>query len=61
VPDLADYANCVVTKGVVTSTVNGHDLNFDAKALGEILGVPVEGFDIYVREDKSVLGVERLL
>jgi len=49
VPDLADfYANCVVTKGGVTSTVNGHDLRFNAKELGEILGVPVKGFDAYV-------------
>jgi hypothetical protein len=29
--------------------------------LGDILGVPSTGFDIYVREDKSVLGESRLL
>jgi len=29
--------------------------------LGDLLGVSVEGFDVYVREDKSVLGDERLL
>ena len=55
------YANYVVTKGVVTSAVNGHDLRSNAKELGEILGVPVEGFDVYVREDKRVLGAQRLL
>ena len=43
-----------------TSTVNGHDLRFDAKKLGEMLGVPSDGFDMYVREDKSVLGDEQL-
>jgi len=46
---------------VVTSTVNGHKLSFNAKELGEILGVPVEGFSVYVWEDKTVLGAERLL
>jgi len=62
VPDLANfYANCVVTKGMVTSTVNGHDLRFNTKEMGEILGVPVKGFDVYVREDKCVLGAEHLL
>jgi len=62
VPDLAEfYANCVVTNGVVTSTFNGHKLRFDASKLGELLGVPSEGFDVYVREDKSILGDERLL
>ena len=45
----------------MTSIVNGHDLYFDAKELGEILSVPVEGFDVYVHKDKSVLGAERLL
>jgi len=34
---------------------------FYAHDLGELLGVPVEGFDVYVREDKSVLDDERLL
>ena len=62
VPDLAEfYANCVVTNGVVTSIVNGHELQFDAKKLGELLGVSSEGFDVYVREDKSIVGEERLL
>jgi len=41
--------------------VNGHDLSFNANELGEILGVPAEGFGVYVREDKSVLEAERLL
>jgi len=36
-------------------------MRFDAKKLGELLGVPATGFDIYVREDKSVLGNARLL
>jgi len=55
------YANCLVTKGVVTTVVNGKQLRFNAKELGEILGVPAESFDVYVREDKSVLWAERLL
>ena len=60
--DLAEfYANCVVTNGVVMSIVNGHEVQFDAKKLGELLGVSSEGFDVYMREDKSVLGKERLL
>ena len=60
--DLADfYANCNVTNAVVASEVNGKKLKFNAKDLGEILGVPAEGFDVYVREDKTVLGTARLL
>ena len=62
VPDLAEfYANCNVTNAVVTSEVNGKKLKFNAKDLGAILGVPAEGFDVYVREDKTVLGTARLL
>ena len=62
VPDLAEfYANCAVTQCVVTSTVNGHKLSFNAKGFDEILGVLAEGFGVYVREDKSVLRAERLL
>ena len=62
VPDLAEfYANCVVTNGVVPSIVNGHEVRFDAKKLGELLGVSSEGFNVYVREDNSILGEERLL
>ena len=45
----------------MTSEVNGKKLRFDAKKLGERLGVPAVGFDVYVREDKSVLGTARLL
>jgi len=41
--------------------VNGKRLRFDAKKLGEILGVSAIGFDIYVQEDKSVPGNARLL
>jgi len=60
--DLAEFhANYVVINGVVTSTVNGHKVQFDAKKLGELLGVFSEGFDVYVREDKSILGDEQLL
>jgi len=45
----------------VTSTINGHQVRFDARELGELLGVSSEDFDVYVREDKSVLSDERLL
>ena len=62
IPDLAEfYANCAVTKGVVTSTVNGHLIRFDASELGEMLGIPAVGFDVYVREAKGTLGDEKLL
>jgi len=46
---------------VVTSTVNSHKMRFDAGDLAELLGVSSEGFDVYVREDKSVFGNESLL
>jgi len=55
------YANCEVTNGVVTSVVNGKKLRFDTKKLGQILGTPAVGFDVYVCEDKSMLGIARLL
>jgi len=43
-PDLAKfYANISVTKGRMTSTVNGVLIEVDARALGEILGVPSKG------------------
>jgi len=62
VPELAEfYANCVITDGVVISKVNGKEVRFDAQKLGEILGVPSTGFDLYVRGDKSVFGAARLL
>jgi len=62
VPDLAEfYTNCAVTKWVVTSTVNGHQIRFDASELGEMLGIPAVGFDVHIREDKSTPGDERLL
>jgi len=61
-PDLAEfYAMVSVTEGIVTSEVNGVKIVFDAQKLGEILGVPAVGFDIYVPEDKSLLGKARLL
>jgi len=41
--------------------LEGRKIQFDAPKLGEILGVPATGFDVYVREDKSVLGQARLL
>jgi len=49
VPDSAEfYANYIVTNGVLTSTVNDHDLRLDAKKLGELLRVSSIGFDVYV-------------
>ena len=61
-PDLAEfYANVSVTEDRVTSTVNGVHIEFYAHTLGDILGVPAEGFDLYVREDKSLLGKAKLL
>jgi len=62
VPELVEfYANCVITDGVVISKVKGKEVRFDAQKLGEILGVPATGFDLYVREDKSVLRAAHLL
>ena len=46
---------------MVTSIVNGQQLRFDAKKLGEILRIPSTGFDIYEREDKTILGTAKLL
>ena len=61
-PDLAEfYANVSVTEGRVTSKVNGVQIEFDVQTLGEILGVPAVGFDLYIREDKSLLGKAKLL
>jgi len=60
--DLVDfYANYEVTSGVVTSVVNGKRIKFNATSLGEILRILAEGFSMYVREDKSVLGAARFL
>jgi len=62
VPELAEfYARCSVTEGTVTSEVDGVKVEFDAQKLREILGVPAVRFDIYAREDKSLLGRARLL
>ena len=66
VPNLAEfYANCNITNAVVTSEAiekkGGKKLKFNAKDLSAILGVPTEGFDVYVREDKTMLGTARLL
>jgi len=41
--------------------VNGVHIEVDAQALGVILGVPATGFNLYVREDKSLLGKAKLL
>jgi len=41
--------------------VNGVKIEFDAQELGEILGIPAIGFDIYVQEDKFVLGKTRVV
>ena len=55
------YANVYVSEGLLTSTVNGVLIEVDARALRVILGVPATGFDLYVREDKSLLGKANLL
>ena len=61
-PNLAKfYAKVSVTEGIVTSEVNGVQIEFDASTLGEILRVLAAGFDLYVREDKSLLGKAKLL
>jgi len=61
VPNLAEfYTNCVITNKVVTSIVNGHEVRFDDRKLGKLLGVFLEGLDVYVHEDKSALGDEQL-
>ena len=62
VPDLAEfYARCSVTDGLLVSEVNGVKTEFDAQKLGDILAIPAARFDIYVREDKFVLGRARLV
>ena len=62
VPDLAEfYANCNITKAVVTCELNEKKNEIHAKDLSAILGVPAEGFDVYVRKDKTVLQTARLL
>ena len=62
VPDLAEfYARCCVTDGLLVSEVNGIKIEFDAQKLGDIMGIPTTGFDIYVREDKFVLSKARLV
>jgi len=61
-PELGEfYAKVVVTEGTMTSEVNGVNISFDARRLGEILGIPSVGFDLYVREDKTLLGRAKLL
>ena len=41
--------------------MNGVLMEFDAPTLGDVLGVPTEGFDLYVRENKSLLDKAKLL
>jgi len=61
-PDVAEfYSNVSHSEGVLTSTVNGVHIEVDSRALGVILGVPAIGFDLYVREDKSLLSKGKLL
>ena len=61
-PDLAEfYANVSITEGKVTSKVNGVKREFYVQTLGEILGVPAADFDLYVWEDKFLLGKVKLL
>jgi len=61
-PDVAEfYANVSLSEGVLTSTVNGVLIEVDSRALGVISGVPAIGFDLYVHEDKSLLGKAKLL
>jgi len=36
-------------------------IEFDVQTLGKILGVPATDFDLYVQEDKSLLGKAKLL
>ena len=50
-----------VSDDVLTGTLNGVLIEADARALGVILGVPAIGFDLFVREDKSLLGKHSLL
>ena len=61
-PDVAEfYANVSLHGEVITSMVNGVLIEVNAQALGVILGVPSTGFDLYVKEDKSLLSRERLV
>jgi len=61
-PDVAEfYVNVSLSEGVLSSTVNGVLIEVDARALGVILGVLATGFDLYIREDKSLLGKAKLL
>jgi len=55
------YVNVVLAGDVLTSTVNGVLVEVNAQALGVILGVPATGFDLYVREDNSLVSKARLL
>jgi len=61
-PDLTEfYARVTVTEGTMTSNVNGVYIEFDAQTLRDILGLPLTCFDMYSREDRSILGKGKLL
>ena len=61
-PDVVEfYANVSLHGDVISSKVNGVLIEVNAQALGVILGVPATGFDLYVRENKSLLSRERLV
>jgi len=56
VPELAEfYANYMVTDGVVTSEVSRKKIKPDAKKLGDILGIPTTGFDLYMSRRTNLL------
>ena len=55
------YTNVALSRDVLSSTVNGVLIEVNAPVLGVILGVPATGFDLYIREDKSLLSKARLL
>ena len=45
----------------MTSSVHVRELCFDADNLGDWLGLPSKGFDVYVKEDKTILSNDQLL
>lgn len=54
---LHSYKNFkVLEDGTVSSEVRGVNLVLDVKLLAEILNVPVEGFDTYVKHEWPELG-----
>ena len=56
-PNVAEFfVNVSISKGLLSNIVNGVLIEVHARPLGVILGVPPTEFDLYVREDKSLLG-----